>query len=87
MTAIAVGAARDMGGMFARRSNAIVTGAAFTQHLTVVHCESRRPNIRIVAILADVSGLYMRETLASRLNSVVAADAVARNIQVVEISR
>ena len=87
MAVIAVGTARDMRGILARCGNPVVTGTAFAQYLCVINSESRCPNIRVVAILADICCLHMREILAGRLDAVVAADAVTRNIHMIEVGR
>ncbi len=51
----------------------------------MVNCEHRRPNVWIVAILADVGCLNMRERFASCFDAVVAANAVAGDIDMIEI--
>lgn len=85
MTVIAIRAARDVHGMFANCGYAVMTGTAFAHYLCVINNESRRPDVRIVAILADACCLHMREILAGRFDAVVAANAVARNIHMIEI--
>ena len=52
----------------------------------VDHVDRRKQNI-VVAVLANISGLDMRGILAGRLCTVVAADTIAGNIDVIEIGR
>ena len=87
MAVTAVGTAGDVRGVFTGCGNPIVTGTAFAQHLCVINSESRYPYIRVVAILADVCCLYVGEILAGGLDTVMAADAVTRNIHVIEVGR
>ena len=87
MAVITVDTARDMRWVLAGRGDAIVTGAASSQHLRVVHSICRRPYIRVVAVLTDVRCLYVGEVLACRLYTVVATCTVADNIDMVEIGR
>jgi len=85
VTVVAVGAARDVRGVFTRCRNAVMAGAAFAQHLRVIHRECWCPDVRVVAVLADVRRLYVREVLASGLDAVVAANTVARNVQMIKV--
>lgn len=80
VTVVAIRAARNMRWMFAGRGNAVVAGAAFAQNLRVIHRECWCPDIWVVAVLADVGRLYVREVLASGIDAVVATYAVARNV-------
>ena len=41
----------------------------------------------VMAVLADIGGRDMRRRFANRLGAVVAADAIAGNIDVIEIGR
>ena len=65
--------------------DAIVTGAAGAQDLRVVNGQCRRKDIGVVTVLADVRGLQVRRTLAGRFDTVMAADAVTSNTDVIEI--
>ena len=47
----------------------------------------RRPDVRIVAVLADVAGFNMRWSFAGGVCSIVAIDTAVRNIRVIEIRR
>jgi hypothetical protein len=82
---IAVGTARNVRGIFPGCRNAVVTGTAFAQYLCVINSESRYPYIRVVAILADVCCLHMREILTGRFDAVVTANAVPCYIHMIEI--
>ena len=84
---VAACAARDMCWIFTGCRNAIVAGAAFAQHLSVINRDCRCPNIRAVAVLADVRRLYVREVFACGFNAVVAANAVAANVNMIKIRR
>lgn len=50
----------------------------------MINSNHRRPDIRVVAVLADVRCLNMRYGFTSRTNAIVAADAVSDDICVVE---
>ena len=50
------------------------------------HVDRREQNT-VVAVLADVGGLDMRGVLADRLSAVMAAYAITRDIDVIEIGR
>ena len=72
-------------GIHTRGRGAVVTGRAGAQDLGVINGNNRRPDIRAVAIFADVGGLRVQWTLAGRVCSVMAADAVVDNVRVVKI--
>lgn len=84
---VAACAARDMCWIFTGCRNAIVAGTAFAQYLSVINRDCRCPNIRAVAVLADVRRLYVREVFACGFNAVVAANAVAANVNMIKIRR
>ena len=42
---------------------------------------------RIVAVLAKIAGRYMIDALADRIGSIVATEAIARNIGMIKIRR
>lgn len=71
--------------VFPDRDSAVMTGRAGANYLRMINCKCRRKHVRCVAILTYIAGLNVREILARRINAVVAVDAVARNIHVVEI--
>jgi len=53
----------------------------------VINGSYRCPDIRAVTIFADVGRLRVQWTLASRVGSVMTADAVINNVCVIEIGR
>jgi len=87
MAVVAVVATRYMSTVFAGGRCAIVAGAASANYLRMVDRECRQPGIRRVTILADIRCLDVILALACRVDTVVAADAVARDIDMVEIRR
>jgi len=84
---IAVVAAVEVRGMFARRNEAIVAGSAGTGYLRVINCICRHPDIRCMAVLADIAGLDMRLVFARGFDAVVATSAVVRNAYVIKVCR
>jgi hypothetical protein len=56
---VTVRSTRNVSGGFADGCDAIMTRAASAQHLGVINSESRCPDIRVVAVLADVGRLDM----------------------------
>ena len=67
--------------------SAIVAGCTRAEDLSVIDGRNGRPDICAVTIFTDVGGLRVQWTLAGRVCSVVAADAVVNNVRVVEICR
>ena len=55
--------------------------------MRVVDRVGGRKHIRAVAILADVAGLNMRQTLAHSVCSVVARRAIVHDVKVIENCR
>ena len=87
MAVVAVVAARYVSRVLAFGSVAIVAGEACTDYLCVVHQVGRREGHIVVAVLADVRRIDMRGVLAGCVGTVMAADAVVRNVDVVEVRR
>jgi len=87
MTVITIVTAVYVRRMLAARRNTIMTGATRANHLRMVHEIGRRPYIGVVAIFADIAGLNVRKRLAACFRAIVATDAIARNIHMVEIGR
>ncbi len=71
--------------MFAGGCNAVVARATGADDLGVVDGEDRREDVGRMAVLADVGGLNVGGVLARRLGAVMAAGAVATNIDVIEV--
>lgn len=87
MAILAVVTAVDMIRALAGRDDAVVAGSAGSKDLRVVDGIDRYPDIRCVAVFADVAGLYMGLRLARRVGTVVAAEAISRDVDVIEIRR
>ena len=87
MTVIAIVAACDVGRVLAGCGGAVMAGVTGPQHLGVIDSHHGDPEIRGVAILADIRRLNVRRSFAGRLRAVMAAYAIAGDVQVVEICR
>ena len=84
---IAIRAARNMLCILSGRSYAVMAGAAGTQHLRMVDCVNRHPDIRVMAVFTDIGRLNMREALAGGFDTVVTTGTVAGDSYVIEIGR
>jgi hypothetical protein len=80
-------AACYMSRVFSGCGDAVVTRAASTDDLSVVDSANRCPDIGGVAVFADIARLNVREILACGICTVVAVNAVVRNVRVIEIRR
>ena len=87
MAIVAGIAACDMSWMFAGRGNAVMTRSASSDDLSMVHRTDWCPDIGGVAVFADIARLNVREILACGICTVVAVNAVVRNVRVIEIRR
>jgi len=67
------------------RLKTVMAGIAGTQDLYVINGEYGRPYCWAMAIFADVGRQNMRRILTGRLCAVVAADAVTKDVDVIEI--
>ena len=85
MAVIAIVAGRDMCWMFTCCRSAVMARTASTDDLCVVDCIGWSEHICIVTIFANVGCLYMRRTLADRVNAVVAAGTIIDDTKVVEV--
>ena len=72
--------------VLASRGDAIVTGTAAAHYVGVVNSQHGLPNRRVVAVLANIRCLNMCKTFAGGIDVVVAAEAAADNVRVVEYS-
>ncbi len=86
MTVVAISAAGNVCCVLACGNYSVVAGAAGTNYLCMVNRENRCPDIRVMAVLADVSRLDVSEIFAGGLDAVMAADAIANDAGVIEIS-
>jgi len=84
VTSIAAG---DVSGMFAGCCNAVMTRVAGADDLRVVNRIGRSEYVGIVTILASVACQNVRNTLADRVDAVMAVDTIAHNIQMIKIGR
>jgi len=87
MTVIAGIATGDMREILAGGSNAIVTGAATTDHLGVIDRIDRHPDVGVMAVFANIARLNMCEVLTGCVRAIVAISTVVRNVRVIEIRR
>lgn len=85
MAVVAAVAAVNMVGIFAHCCQAVVTGAAQPEDLQVIDGKCRYPDIRAVAVLADIRALDVVRILAGRLRTVMTVEALAGNVHVIEI--
>lgn len=77
----------EVTGILTRCRHSVVTGRAGPQYLAVVNGENGREHIRRMAVFTYVGRLYVCRVLARSVRAVMAAEAVARNIHVIEIRR
>lgn len=87
MTIVAIVTACKMSGVLSSGCDAVVTRTTTTEHLRMIYRVGRQPGDGIVAILANVGGLNVRRVLADCIGTVVAARAIADDIDVVKIGR
>jgi len=78
-------AARDVPVVLAHRDRAVVAGATVSQHLSVINAHRGRERYDTMAVLAKICCLYVCNGLADRIDIVMAAHAVGRDVVVVEI--
>jgi hypothetical protein len=62
-----------------------MTGTTGADDLCMVDRKYRHPDVRRMTVLAEVAGLYVRRPLTSGIRAVMAAKAIARDIDVIEI--
>ncbi len=65
--------------------SAVVARATCAYNLRVIHGVGRHPGIRVVAVLANIACLDMRRILARRVGAIVAAGAIAGDVDVIEV--
>ena len=85
VTVVAGVAARDMCRMLADCGDAVMAAVATSDNLGVINGHSRRKDIGAVAIFTDICRLNVSTVLTGCVRAVMAADAVAGDIQVIEI--
>lgn len=84
---VAVIATGNVRWRFSCRNRTVVAGRAGAHYLGVVHDIDWRKKDIVVAVLADFRCLDMRRVLADCVATVVAAEAIARDVDVIEIGR
>ncbi len=82
VTVVATG---EVGRMLAGGGIAVMTGTAAAEYLCVINSYYWQPTNRVMAILADISGLYVGWILAGRVSAVVAARAIASDVDMIEV--
>ena len=87
MAIVAVISTGDMCRRFPRRNCTVVASRAGTHHLGVVNDINRCEKDVVVAVLTDFRCLDMRGIFADCVGPVVAAEAISRDIDVIEIGR
>ena len=87
MTVVACVAAGYVSQVFARRNDPIMTTAASADDLGVIDGHHRGKDIGGMAVFTDIRRSNMPAILANRFRTVVTTNAVAGNIQVIEIRR
>jgi len=87
MTVIAGIGAGDVRRMFAGRRRTVMAGRADADDLRMVNSVKRCEEHTVMAILADVSCLNVPGILANGFDAVMTADAIARDIEMVEVRR
>lgn len=87
MAIIAIVTARDMPGILAHRDRIVVARNAGAQHLNVIDTIRRLPEDIVVAVFANISRRHVCRAFARLVDAVVAADAVAGDVHVVEVRR
>ena len=85
MTVIAGVATDNMRRVLACGNRAVVAGVAGTDHVGVIHPVHRCEGGNIVAVLTKIGGLNMRRSLAGRVRTIVAAQAVIGDIDMVNV--
>jgi len=87
VTVVAGVATGDVRRVFADRNNAVVTRAARANHLRMVNGKYRREDVCVVAVFTDICCLNMRLILADGVHAVMAVDAGADDVDMIEVRR
>ena len=85
MAVIAIGAAGNVCRVLAGGYYAVMAGAAATEHLRMVYGINRHPDVRVMAVFANIGRLNMREVFAGGFDAVVATDTIAHDTCVIKI--
>lgn len=87
MAVIAVIAARNMRRIFPDRYRAVVTGRTSANDLGVIYHVNGGENNVVVTIFANIRCLNVCRALAGRFDTVVTANTVAGDVDMVEVGR
>lgn len=87
MAIVAVDAAGDVRCVFAGRGDAVMTRTASTQYLCVVDSDCRYKRCCVVAVLADISGLYVCRAFARGCCTIVTTDTITDDADMIEHGR
>ena len=87
MAVVAVDAANDMVGVLAGGDNAVMAGAASTQHGTVINGEYRGESVSRMTVLAGVGRQDVSRVLPNCIYAIVAGDTIARDIRMIKDGR
>ncbi len=87
MAIVAVITTGDVCRVFASCRVAVMARSAGADHLCVVHNIGWHPDVGGMTVLTHVAGLDMGQRLARRVRSVMAAEAIASDIDMIEIRR
>ena len=80
-------AARDVRRVLPGGDRAVMAGETGSDDLQMINHVGRRPDDVVMAVLTDVGRIDVVRPLACRLGAVVAAEAVTRDIHMIEIRR
>lgn len=87
MAIVAVVAARYVCWMLANRCDTVMARSTRANNLGMVHGVGRYPNVRGVAVFADIAGLNMCRRFAGGVRAIMAVNAIAGNVDVIEVGR
>ena len=73
--------------ILSRRSRTVVTRRTRAQNLVMVNRDDRGPDCRSVAVFADIGCQQMLWPFAWGIGAVVTVDAIAHDVEVIEIRR
>jgi len=87
MAALAITSTLDMLWMLAHCCRAVVTAAASADDLRMINPNHRCPCRVAVAVFADIGAQHMLRVFTGRRGAIMAADAIACYIRVIEVRR
>ncbi len=87
MTYVALNRGAEMILILAGRLNTVMAGRTRTENLRMVDCQHGREYVCRVTVFANISGLRVRRILARCICTVMTADAIAGDVDVIEIRR